>query len=77
MSELIRAQDVMFRCYASELNISHRHLGELIVELENIRTHHSYPSIETGAPLAFVAADHLLEIHLHLVIRGERHEILP
>jgi hypothetical protein len=77
MSKLIRAQDVMFQCYASELNISHKRLGELTIELENLRTRHSYPSIETGAPLAFVVTDLLPEIHLHPVIRGECHEILP
>jgi len=77
MSELTRSLDVMYQCYALELNISHRRLGELIAELENLCARHSYPSIQTGAPLAFLAADLLPKIHLHLVIRGERHEILP
>ena len=49
----------------------------MTTDLENLRNRHSYTSIETGAPLVFTPADLLLEIHLHPIIRGARHTILP
>ena len=49
----------------------------MTVELENLRNHHSYPSVETGAPHVFTPTDLLPEIYLHLVIRGECYPILP
>ena len=49
----------------------------MIVELENLRNRPSYPSIEIATPFAFTLIDLLLEIYLHLVIRGERYPILP
>ena len=77
MSELIRALDVSYRCLTSELNESRRHLGDMIVELENLRNRPSYPSIEIATPYAFTPTDLLPEIYLHPVIRGERYPILP
>jgi len=49
----------------------------MTVELENLHNHHSYPSIEIGAPHVFTPTDLLLEIYLHPVILGERYPILP
>ena len=77
MSELIRALDVSYQCLTLELNESQRCLGDMTAELENLRNRHSYPSIETRAPLLFTPMDLLPKIYLHPVIRGERHPILP
>ena len=49
----------------------------MTAELENLHNHHSYLSIEIGAPLLFTPTDLLPEIYLHLVIRGERYPIFP
>ena len=77
MSELIRALDVSYWCLTSELNESQRRLGDMTIEFENLHNRHSYPSIETTTPYAFTPTDLLLEIYLHLAIRGEHYPILP
>jgi len=77
MSELIRALDVSYWCLTLELNKSQRRLGDMIIELENLHNHPSYPSIEIATPYAFTPTDLLLEIYLHLAIRGEHYPIIP
>ena len=77
MSELIRAQDVSYRCLTSELNETRKCLGDMTAELEHLRNRHSYPSIETRAPFVFTPTDLLPKIDLHPVLRGERYPIIP
>jgi hypothetical protein len=77
MSELTRALDVAFLCYASELNSSHRRLGILMACLENLHMCHRIPYIKTGAPHHVCASDLLPARHLHTTIRGVRYAPLP
>jgi hypothetical protein len=77
MSELTRALDVAFLCYAYELNSSRRRLGVLMARLENLHTCHHIPYIETGAPHHICASDLLPVRHLHTTIRGVQYAPLP
>jgi hypothetical protein len=77
MSELTRALDIAFLCYASELNSSHRRLVILMARLENLHMRNRIPYIETGAPQHVRPSDLLPTRHLHTTIRGVQYAPLP
>jgi hypothetical protein len=54
MSELTRALDVAFLCYASKLNSSRRRLGILMAHVENLHMCHHIPYIGLELPSMFV-----------------------
>jgi hypothetical protein len=77
MSELTRALDVAFLCYASELNSSRRRIGILMAHLENLHMCHRIPYIKTRAPQHVRPSDLLPVRHLHTTIRGVQYAPLP
>jgi hypothetical protein len=77
MSELTRALDVAFLCYASELNSSCRRIGILMARLEKLHMHHRIPYIETGALHHVRPFDLLPARHLHTTISGVQYAPLP
>jgi hypothetical protein len=77
MSELTRALDIAFLCYASELNSSRRRLGILMARLENLHMRHPIPYIETRALQHVRPSDLLRAKHLHTTIRGVQYAPLP
>lgn len=77
MSKLIWALDASFLCLNSELKDIRRCLGDMTGELENICNRHSYPRVETGAPLITFPIDLLPNIYLNPVVQGEWYPVVP